>query len=71
MGETKNVEKKREDLARLGSGPGQGCAQQHRRDILLQKEKEPAIRGEISRRPHFQNQSLGSLAPRKAKLEPE
>ncbi|MBP1715653.1 MAG: hypothetical protein H6Q42_3856 [Deltaproteobacteria bacterium] len=30
-----------------------GCAQQYRRDILLKKERETAIRGEISRRLPF------------------
>jgi len=48
-----NIEKKGEDLGILGSGPGQGCAQQHRRDILLKKGRELAIREEINRRPPF------------------
>jgi len=69
MGDPKNVQKKGKGHARLSSGPGQGWAQQHRRDILLQKGRETSIRGEIHRRPHFQNQFLASMDPREENLE--
>jgi len=69
MSDTKNVEKKGKGHEQLSNGPGQGCAQQHRRDIPLKKGRETVIRGEISRRMPFQNQSLGSMGPRKANLE--
>jgi len=45
MGDPKNVLKEGKGHAWCGSGPGQGCAQQHRRDILLKKGRETAIRG--------------------------
>jgi len=71
MGDPKNVQKKGKGQVRLGSGPGQGWAQQHRRDILLKKgRKPPSAEKQVGDR-FFQNQSLVSMGPRKAKLEAE
>jgi hypothetical protein len=68
-GNTTNVQKKGKGPCALGqrARPGVGAAAWA--GFLLKKGRETSIRGEISRQPLFQNQSLGSMGPGKAKLK--
>ncbi len=68
-GVTRRMLEKGIKIIRLGSGLGQGCTQQPRRDILLEKERETTILIEISRRAPFPNLSVGSLGHRVVNLE--